>query len=484
MADIGISVGLETSEAKKEADSYLRTLDDIIKKHELIEKSVIQVNKETKAQAKETKAAASSVDTLVGRYDKQLGSLRRLQKDQEALNKALSSGKVTQEEHSRVLAGINAAQNKLTEASKKAAEAQIAEAKAAKALAKETQAVAKAKKQAQGADHRNVQSAIVMQAQHELAAIAQRRAAQMADIEQTRKAIEDLASTERMRARWQAQDAAKLAERQEAEKRRLREIEDNMAKLTATENKRVAKQVKTSFQANTKAENTAAAQTAKIQQERAKIQERLLSQYAPMSQQTKKLAQDLDFLAKSFDPRRPREYAEAMANIRRQQQALAQVPKVGGVDKLSTGMGTLLTRMSPLPSLLHLITMGFSVFTAARTIGSIYQTVLAIDSLKASLSVLSTGQEQAATRFRFLVYEADRLGVSIEAMANEYKQFAAAAQAADLSDNVISGMFSAILEASRSLKLSADDTSGTVRALQQMLSKSKISAEELNAMAH
>lgn len=71
------------------------------------------------------------------------------------------------------------------------------------------------------------------------------------------------------------------------------------------------------------------------------------------------------------------------------------------------------------------------------------------------------------------------LGLEFRTMARDYQSLAAAARGTNLEGAETTRIFTAISTAGRALNLSADDIHGTLRALQQMISKGNVQAEEL-----
>lgn len=92
----------------------------------------------------------------------------------------------------------------------------------------------------------------------------------------------------------------------------------------------------------------------------------------------------------------------------------------------------------------------------------------------------ATGSLQAGTEaFNFAREEAYRLGLDLRATAQSYAQFAAAAKGTALEGEGTRKIFSAVSQAATVLQLSAHDTRGALRALEQMISKGNVQAEEL-----
>ena len=111
--------------------------------------------------------------------------------------------------------------------------------------------------------------------------------------------------------------------------------------------------------------------------------------------------------------------------------------------------------------------------------GQVIQAGIAFDSLERSMYAVTGSATKAAETLGWIRGEADRLGQNFYTIAPEFKNIAAAARGTAMEGENVREMFSAIVGASTALGLSADDTHGTLRALQQMMSKGKIQAEEL-----
>ena len=110
----------------------------------------------------------------------------------------------------------------------------------------------------------------------------------------------------------------------------------------------------------------------------------------------------------------------------------------------------------------------------------------AVDAYKTrqqALIKISTvvGQSQEALReeWEYMVGLADKLGINIGDLATSYTKFAVAANAVGLGMQETRYIFENIAKAGRVFGLSADDMNGVFRALEQMLSKGQVYAEEL-----
>lgn len=91
-----------------------------------------------------------------------------------------------------------------------------------------------------------------------------------------------------------------------------------------------------------------------------------------------------------------------------------------------------------------------------------------------AIAGLRAGEELA-----FVRKTSDELGLSLYDAAAAYKSIAAAAMGTAMEGRVVRDVFRAVSEASVALSLSSEDTNAALLALSQMISKGKVSSEEL-----
>lgn len=118
--------------------------------------------------------------------------------------------------------------------------------------------------------------------------------------------------------------------------------------------------------------------------------------------------------------------------------------------------------------------------------GSIQQLSAATDVYRAieaaqSRMMVAFGGNQAtvAKEMAWIRTEAQRLGIEIGTLAEEYSKFAVATRGSVLEGEQTRRVFTAVSEAARVNKLSLDQIKGTYLALTQMVSKGTVSMEEL-----
>src|SRR5690606_38381642 len=84
-----------------------------------------------------------------------------------------------------------------------------------------------------------------------------------------------------------------------------------------------------------------------------------------------------------------------------------------------------------------------------------------------------------AAEILFLRRTADEMGQSFASISAAYARFSAASRGTAIEGEATRDVFLAITKASTVLGLSADQTSGALNAIQQMISKGTVQAEEL-----
>lgn len=109
----------------------------------------------------------------------------------------------------------------------------------------------------------------------------------------------------------------------------------------------------------------------------------------------------------------------------------------------------------------------------------VVQAEFAMDRITNSLAAATGGVQEGAAEFEFLRETTERLGINLSKTASDYAQLAAAAKGTTLEGQATRDIFEAVAKAAVVMGLSADQTRGTIIALQQMISKGNVSAEEL-----
>lgn len=129
---------------------------------------------------------------------------------------------------------------------------------------------------------------------------------------------------------------------------------------------------------------------------------------------------------------------------------------------------------------LALITSYAGLYAAIQGVTNVIQASMSMQAVESRLNVVTGGNAQAtAHELVWIREQADRLGFSIQSMANEWSKFAVAAQASNFEMADTRKIFISVSEAARVLKLNSQQVERAYVALTQMISKGKITAEEL-----
>lgn len=119
-----------------------------------------------------------------------------------------------------------------------------------------------------------------------------------------------------------------------------------------------------------------------------------------------------------------------------------------------------------------------TVFTG-YVVGEIVRTTAAMEGLKNQLNFIGGGSQQGAEDFEYLKQKSNELGLDLQVAAKSFASFEAAARGTELQGKGVRDVFESVAMASTVMHLSAEQSEGAFMALQQMMSKGKIQAEEL-----
>lgn len=121
----------------------------------------------------------------------------------------------------------------------------------------------------------------------------------------------------------------------------------------------------------------------------------------------------------------------------------------------------------------------FAGLGGALAARQILQASIDLQRIENALQVATGSSAAAAREFGFIAEQADRLGLNLRATAGAYAKLSAATLGTNVSLATTREIFLGIAEAGTVLSLSADQQAAALNALQQMISKGTVSAEEL-----
>lgn len=153
------------------------------------------------------------------------------------------------------------------------------------------------------------------------------------------------------------------------------------------------------------------------------------------------------------------------------------------VDKTKAAFQSANRNIAGLEKSVGLATRAFGVLLGAGALGGVVASVaragVAMDTFERSLKVATGSAESARKELDFVIATSKTLGLSLEETAGSYAKLSAASRGTALQGRDTREIFLAISEASTVLGLSAEQTGGALTAIEQIISKGKVSAEEL-----
>ena len=121
----------------------------------------------------------------------------------------------------------------------------------------------------------------------------------------------------------------------------------------------------------------------------------------------------------------------------------------------------------------------FSAAAIADFTRNAVEATLELDRYKIALNAALGSQEAANEAFEFASNEAERLGIALGPTVEGYTKLAAATKGTTLEGQASREIFSSVAEAIRVVGGNAEQTQGALTAIEQIISKGTVSAEEL-----
>ena len=148
------------------------------------------------------------------------------------------------------------------------------------------------------------------------------------------------------------------------------------------------------------------------------------------------------------------------------------------VNDFSKSVGNYKTALSGVSNLMGAFGIATGLYLAADIVRNIFQTTKELQSLDLALRNVSGSQEQFAANQSFLSTLANQYGVEIKSLTKNYTDFNAAAKGI-ISQKEINAIFTSVSKSAAAMGLSLESTDGAFLALEQMMSKGTVQAEEL-----
>ena len=127
----------------------------------------------------------------------------------------------------------------------------------------------------------------------------------------------------------------------------------------------------------------------------------------------------------------------------------------------------------------NLLVTGLTAYAGHRVITSLMDTAVAVQQINMTLTAVTGSSEDAAEQFDYVTRTADRLGQSVRGAARGYSRLLAAAEPTNLTIKETQTLFEGVTAAATVYGLTQDEVNGALNALQQIISKGSVQAEEL-----
>jgi len=150
-----------------------------------------------------------------------------------------------------------------------------------------------------------------------------------------------------------------------------------------------------------------------------------------------------------------------------------------GADNLTRQARGMKKEMSSLRKVVGLAAGAFAGFQFLQFSRDALNARLELNRMELSLRSITGSSAEAAKQLRFVRNTASQLGLDFRGVAGSYSQLLASAKSVNISTEVTQKLFKNVSSATRALGLSTDQTKGAFLAFSQILSKGKLSMEEI-----
>lgn len=157
---------------------------------------------------------------------------------------------------------------------------------------------------------------------------------------------------------------------------------------------------------------------------------------------------------------------------------------VKNIEKLNTNLKNTNRNLQETKGFFKDITLYYGFMYAKDKIvqfgAGIIETTRKVEEIQNQLNFASGSARQGGADWEYARAKANELGLDLLTTAKSFARMQGAAMGTSYAGEGVRKIFEGVSTASTVLHLSADETEGTLYALQQMMSKGKVSAEELN----
>jgi len=210
--------------------------------------------------------------------------------------------------------------------------------------------------------------------------------------------------------------------------------------------------------------------------EEALLSSKLVSEYRKLEVKHSRVARTVRDLAVA-NKENTREYKRAVRELNKYRTQLDKADKATG--NFRRNVGNYQSAFHGATTAFRTFSNIFGIYSGLQIAREIYGQITALDSLKLSLEQVSETVLDLNRNQQFLKETADISGVNIINLSQSYIKFLASAKTTNLTLEETELIFRNVSKAASLLGLRGDDINGVFRALEQILSKGKVQAEEI-----
>jgi tape measure domain-containing protein len=130
-------------------------------------------------------------------------------------------------------------------------------------------------------------------------------------------------------------------------------------------------------------------------------------------------------------------------------------------------------------SLVGLTAGVLSVQALSTAMKDVVKVGIEMQNLRQSFAAISGGAQAGNREFQFVVQTANKLGLELQSVAGQYRSLSAATRGTALEGTATRDLFTALSRAAQTYGLSTEQLGRALTAMQQIISKGKVSMEEL-----
>ena len=210
------------------------------------------------------------------------------------------------------------------------------------------------------------------------------------------------------------------------------------------------------------------------------------AQISPLRQKYDKLASQVGRASPSFSQFETRNTARNAVNAF--QELNGRLPRAREIREIAAACGASATQIRRMRDELDHSSSAFKAligygqvwltFGFVHTAQEFIKTAMALDNVKVAFTAIYGSADMAEKKLEYVRQVSDQLGLSFMDTAEGAKKLFAAAQGTPVEKDA-NMVFKSFSDMSAALKLTGDETKGVFLAISQMISKGKVSAEEL-----